>query len=65
MIFLSCSYAVMRSCWEEDPENRPTFAELVLDLDLVNNQQRLLAKYPASHHRGHHKLYVPNIIWVT
>ena len=26
--FLTCSYTMMRKCWEMDPKDRPTFKEL-------------------------------------
>ena len=30
-----CSYSVMKSCWESEPENRPQFSELVLTISSI------------------------------
>jgi len=30
-----CSYSVMKSCWESEPENRPQFCELVSNISSI------------------------------
>ena len=30
-----CSYSVMKSCWESEPENRPQFSELVSTISSI------------------------------
>ena len=34
MVF-HCSYSVMRSCWEREPEKRPQFSELVSTISSI------------------------------
>ena len=39
--YCTCSHSIMRACWSEDKDSRPTFQELKEEFDgLISNDQR-------------------------